>query len=33
LMLPVVETVAVPPAEGQVLISPVRTPTPTPTQK
>jgi hypothetical protein len=31
LMLPVVETVVVPPAEGQVLISPVRTPTPTPT--
>jgi hypothetical protein len=33
LMLPVVETVAVPPAEGQMLISPVRTPTPTPTTR
>ena len=34
LMLPVVETVAVPPAEAQVLLStPGRTPTPTPTTK
>jgi Coenzyme PQQ synthesis protein D (PqqD) len=31
LTLPVVETVAIPPAEGQVLIS--KTPTPTPTER
>jgi hypothetical protein len=35
LMLPVVETVAVPPVDAQVLISPsrVKTPTPTPTER
>jgi Coenzyme PQQ synthesis protein D (PqqD) len=30
MMLPAVETVVVPPVDAQVLISPVRTPTPTP---
>jgi coenzyme PQQ synthesis protein D (PqqD) len=33
LILPVVETIVVPPAEGQVFIPPRITPTPTPTKK